>query len=263
MIQSTVLLDSITPSGTRLLTLRVTVPKFILAELNTHRVFSRNAGSSRALNSQRQLVAVSDDPVFPVEWGIDQPGMQADTHLDPEATTIAEEIWRAAMQSAIWAASQLHELGVHKQLVNRLVEPFSWVDVIVSSTEWENFFTLRLSTHAQPEMRHVAEAMHASMTTSTPTVVSWNDWHLPAITAQELLDIPRDELRFVAAGRLARVSYGRHTRSWEKDRNLAYQLADNGHWSPFEHVAMAVPGIDPDCRNYRRDWQQMRAELDT
>ena len=189
--------------------------------------------------------------------------MQAHTHLDPEDAAIAEEIWRAAMQSAIWAASQLHHLGVHKQLVNRLVEPFSWVDVIVSSTEWENFFALRLSGHAQPEMRHVAEAMRASITASTPTAVSWNDWHLPSITTQERVDIPQDELRFVAAGRLARVSYGQQTRSWEKDRDLAHQLADNGHWSPFEHVAKAVPGVNPDCRNFMREWQQMRAHLDT
>lgn len=264
MIQATVLCDSVSPKGTRLTTLRVTMPRFVLAEFNTHRVFSRNAGSSRAISVKRRLEAIAANPVLPVEWGVEQRGMSASGSLPGEDAAVAEQVWRAAARSAAWSARQLSEMGVHKQVVNRLLEPFSWVDVIVTSTEWANFFRLRLATNAQPEMQAVAAAMREALQASVPTAVPWGGWHLPGITDTDRGQVPtHEDLCAVAAGRLARVSYERSTeRSWESDRDLARQLIRDGHWSPFEHVAVAREGRADRCRNFYKDWDQWRALLD-
>ncbi len=264
MIQATVLCDSVSPSGTRLTTLRVTMPRFVLAEFNTHRVFSRNAGSSRAISVTRRLKAIADHPVLPVEWGVEQRGMSASEALPDDAATLAEQIWRAAAMSASSAARQLADLGVHKQVVNRLLEPFSWVDVVATATEWDNFFRLRLASDAQPEMQAVARAMRTARHDSIPTRVPWGGWHLPAITEHDRGQITsHEDLVYVAAGRLARVSYERTVeRSWASDRDLARQLIRSGHWSPFEHVAVAREGRADRCRNFVKDWDQLRALLD-
>lgn len=264
MIQATVLCDSVSPSGTRLTTLRVTMPRFVLAEFNTHRVFSRNAGSSRAISVTRRIAAITAHPVLPTEWGVEQKGMSASEALPDEAASVAEQIWRAAALSASSSARQLAELGVHKQVVNRLLEPFSWVDVVVTSTEWDNFFRLRIASNAQPEMQAVATAMRAARRESAPTRVPWGGWHLPTITDEDQGQITdHEDLLYVAAGRLARVSYELSTtRSWESDRDLARRLIRDGHWSPFEHVAVARPGRADRCRNFLRDWDQLRALLD-
>jgi thymidylate synthase ThyX len=263
MMKAIVLCDSVSPDKTRLTTLRVTMPRFILAEFNTHRVFSRNAGSSRAISVKRRLAAISENPVFPVEWGLEQKGMSASEVLDKDGADMAERIWRAAAQSAAWSASQLAELGVHKQVVNRLLEPFSWVDVIVTSTEWKNFFRLRIASDAQPEIHEVALLMRDAVMDSIPTSVPWGGWHLPTITDEDRGKITEfEDLLYVAAGRLARVSYESVSRSWESDRDLARQLVKSGHWSPFEHVATARQGRADRCRNFGRDWDQLRAMLE-
>jgi thymidylate synthase ThyX len=262
-IQAHVLCDSVSLGKTRLTTLRVTMPRFVLAEFNTHRVFSRNAGSSRAISVKRRLAAISANPVLPVEWGIEQKGMQASAQLTQDDADLAERIWRAAAQSASWSASQLAELGVHKQVVNRLLEPFSWVDAIVTSTEWDNFFRLRLSSEAQPEMHAVAAAMREALHASVPTVMPWGGWHLPTITDEDRGAITDfEDLCYVAAGRLARVSYEAVGKSWASDRDLARSLVRSGHWSPFEHVAVARQGRADRCRNFLKDWDQLRALLD-
>lgn len=260
MTSATILCDSVAPSGARLTTMRLTMPRFILAEFNTHRVFSRNAGSSRAIRVRRRLAAIAADPVLPVSWGCERPGMSADEVLPDDVQAIAEQVWRAAAQSASAAAAQLADLGVHKQVVNRLLEPFSWVDVVVTSVEWQNFFRLRLSESAQPEMHQLATQMWAALQQSVPALVPWGYWHMPTIThADRALVSSVDDLLQVAAGRLARVSYEATGQSWEADRDLAQRLVTDGHWSPFEHCAKAHQGLSQDCRNFVRDWVQVRA----
>jgi thymidylate synthase ThyX len=264
MIKALVLCDSQAPSGTRLVTLRVTMPRFILAEFNTHRVFSRNAGSSRAISVKRRLDAISANPVLPVEWGLEQKGMSASEEIGQEDQTVADQLWRSAAQSAAFHASELARLGVHKQVVNRLLEPFSWVDVVVTSTQWDNFFRLRLGFDAQPEMRAVALAMEKAIVDSLPNRVGWGYWHIQGITDEDRGEITEfEDLLYVAAGRLARISYERpEQKEWKSDLTLAKRLVKSGHWSPFEHIAVCREGRADRCRNFFKDWDQWRAMLD-
>ena len=132
-------------TGTTLYTLELRSPRFIHAEFMTHRVFSRNASSSRATPISKQIDAVESFPVFPSEWGTNKPGMQAGDPLARITQTEAEAVWGLACRDAVKHARKLKDLGVHKQLANRLLEPFSYITVIVSSTEWQNFFAFRRS----------------------------------------------------------------------------------------------------------------------
>ncbi len=246
MYNTEVLLDSINPAGSRLTTLRVTMPRFILAEFNTHRVFSRNAASSRAISIKKRIEHVQQHGFIPDVFGKNQKGMSASEVIDPELQAWSRSAWIGAMNAAISAAKDLDRWGVHKQLANRLLEPFCWVTVIVSATEWDNFFHLRDSDLAQPEMQRTAQSMRKALDDSTPNPLSWGDWHVP------LANDP-----WVAAGRLARVSYESEGKSEHEDKDLARRLAASGHWSPFEHIAQALRSEHN--RNFHRTWTQWRA----
>ena len=121
----------------------VTMPRFILAEFNTHRMFSRNAASSRAIPFKKMVETVQTDPFIPIAWQKDHPGMQGTEYHTGDWVTIAEMGWKTARDRAIQNATILHEAGATKQLCNRLLEPFMWVTDLVTATEWENFFKLR------------------------------------------------------------------------------------------------------------------------
>jgi len=252
MYKCEILKDSINPVGTRLTTMRLRFPRFILAEFNTHRQFSRNAGSSRAISTARRIQMIQKDPVTPIEWGLKAKTMHATDVLGVDQQKMAETTWHDARRSAIVYATQLDALGVHKQIVNRILEPFCWVDVIVSSTEWNNFFSLRISEKAQPEIRHIALMMREELEKSTPIYREWGTWHSPL-----------HEDHQVAVGRLARVSYEANPKTEDEDRELTTLLAKDGHWSPFEHVAQAKAGdAKAGTRNFGAGWVQWRAMID-
>jgi thymidylate synthase ThyX len=143
-INATIVADSINPQGDRITTMLVTFPRFILAELNTHRMFSRNSASSRAIPFEKMVKMVQEDPFIPIAWQKDHKGMQGTEYFTSDIDIEANEIkWNAAKERAIKTTISLHDLGVTKQLCNRLLEPFMWHTVIVTATEWENFFKLR------------------------------------------------------------------------------------------------------------------------
>lgn len=261
MIQAQILADSIAPSGTRLTTMRVTMPRFILAEFNTHRVFSRNAGSSRAISVKRRMEMIRTNPVIPVEWGIEQRGMQASQVIE-DATKLhdVESLWRHTAVEIAEIAGIFEDHGIHKQIVNRLLEPFSWVTVIVSSTLWDNFFNLRCSPMAQPEMRVTAEKMQEQYQLNAPIEKQWDEWHIPTLKLGEREQMEcLDDAILGACGRIARVSYEANSKTLAEELDLAKSLMTNGHWSPFEHVAQCVYGKAENCRNFVRDWAQYRA----
>ena len=143
-----VLRDSLSPAGVRLTTMEVTFPRFVLSEFNTHRVMSRNSASSRAIPSGKLIERALNDPVVPIEWGRNQRGMQAGDVLSEEDAAKALRVWLAARDAAVARARELLELSVHKQVLNRVLEPFLWHTVIVTSTEWRNFFELRCAPAA-------------------------------------------------------------------------------------------------------------------
>jgi thymidylate synthase ThyX len=258
-----VVLDSIAPNGKRLTTLEVTMPRFLLAQFNTHRSMSRNAASSRAIPTAKMLERVEQYPFVPYEWGTNQRGMQAGPSLAGDAAEQAREIWLACRDEVLAHVRRLHELGVHKQLANRLLEPFMWVTVIVSATEWANFFTLRCHEDAQPEFQKVACMVAEALAGSTPQPVAVGSWHLPYIQPDER-SLPLEVQQQCSVARCARVSYLTHDgkRDIEKDKELYDRLLHGsglGHWSPFEHVATpkAAEGPDPREGNFK-GWLQYR-----
>lgn len=139
-----ILADSKSPQGNRLTTMKVTFPRFILAEFNTHRMFSRNSASSRAIPFKKMVKMVEENPFVPIAWQKDHAGMQGSEYFTDEKRISYNELeWLIARDKALKQASELNNLGVTKQLCNRLLEPFMWHTVIVTATEWENFFKLR------------------------------------------------------------------------------------------------------------------------
>lgn len=144
MISAKIVADSICPRGNRLTTLEVIMPRYILAEFNTHRMLSRNSASSRAIPLKKMIQSVRDNGFKPYAWQKDHKGMQGtEYHTDPEKIEQIENFWEDAKQEAIISCSLLNDEDVTKQLANRLLEPFMYHKVLVSATEWENFFNLR------------------------------------------------------------------------------------------------------------------------
>jgi thymidylate synthase ThyX/5-methylcytosine-specific restriction endonuclease McrA len=224
---------------------------------------SRNAASSRAIPIRKMIEAVRDEPAMPRWWGRNQSGMQAFEQLEEEARAKALHEWKLALDDALAHAERLarKDIDLHKQLVNRLLEPFAWITVIITATEWANFFTQRCHPDAQPEIKHIAELMLAAYRASTPVLIPDGHWHLPLIQDDERT-LPEDVLCKLSVARCARVSYLTHEgrRDHDKDFELYERLLGggaNGHWSPFEHVA--TPLADPQAHSGNfRGWEQYR-----
>lgn len=250
--------DSVSPDGVRLTTYQLTYPRFIHAELMTHRVFSRNASSSRAIPVLKALALILEDMALPIHWGANQPGMQANAELPAWKRFIAETLWRGAGYVAVGFAYALAKLGAHKQLVNRIVEPWSHISVVVTATNFANWDALRNHKDAQPEIRELARKMRAERDSSVPRRLMRGQWHVPYVSDTEtrahLHDIEPgsdaysyawQELREISAARCARVSYLTHdgfTPDREKDAALFARLVirendDPIHASPTEHQA--------------------------
>ena len=258
-----VLLDSRSPSGARLTTFEVRYPRFIHSEMMTHRMFSRNAASSRAIPIKKMIASIREDPALPVYWGRNQTGMSAREEISADVAALAKEQWYAALADALRHAERLSEkdIDLHKQLVNRLLEPFAWITVIITATDWANFFTQRAHEDAQPEIRHIAEMMLAGYRASMPQPIGAGHWHAPLIQDDEL-SLSEDERCRISVARCARVSYLTHDgkRDHAKDLELYDRLLDggaNGHWSPFEHVATPAPDAAARSGNFV-GWEQFR-----
>jgi hypothetical protein len=180
-----VVLDSISEADDRLTTMELTFWRPVLAEFNTHRMLSRNAASSRAIRVEKMLQRVMEDPAMPVFWGKNQAGMQAAAELEGDALQDAQLHWLYARNDAVERAQKLLELGLHKQIVNRLLEPWCWITVIVSATDWNNFFWLRCHKDAQPEIRRMAALALVAYHKSQPELKLQGEWHCPLIQPDE------------------------------------------------------------------------------
>lgn len=230
-------------------TLLVRLPTVLLAEFNTHRAFSRNAASTRAIPTERLIQQVLDDPFIPVHWGLDQKGMQAgDEHQDPEACRL---FWLQARNLAVTSASNLTEMGLHKQVAGRLLAPFMWTIVCVSATEWSNFLALRDHPDAEPHMQLLAKAMRAELErTDNIQVLRPGEWHLPFVRDDdiEIVDgASEDFIRLkiaLSVARCASTSY-KTVDGFDMTLDRAIALHDKLvasrpiHASPCEHVAWA------------------------
>lgn len=237
--------DSYNKFGVRLTTLELEYPLYIHAQVMTHRVFSRNAQSSRAVPTKRLLELVGNNKDVP-NFAKNQAGMEAGELLSESDMIKAKFLWNNDRHSAINAAKALSELGVHKQWVNRLLMPFMNIKVIITATEWDNFFKLRLYHDAQPEIQEVAKEIKRAMNDSSPLLLESGQWHLPYVTDDDLAsEYGKDinAMRAISAARCSRVSYLNHDKSnpnLERDLEQADSLWTSGHFSPFEHQATPV-----------------------
>lgn len=243
-IEAKVVADSLhTNFAKRLTTIQVVCPRFIWAEMLTHRMFSRNAQSSRACPVKKMIEEVRNNPVIPIEFGSNQPGMQAGQPLTGIYLDGAESEWKQAAILAAQQAGYLNSRGVHKQVVNRILEPFVTISSIITGTEWDNFWKLRIHSAAQPEILATAKAMKDAMDSSEPTLLEEGEWHLPYVSKDEIANLEHEgfeEAAMISAARCARVSYKNHDGTdcnVEKDLALAKRLVADSHWSPFEHQA--------------------------
>lgn len=287
MISVKVIADSIHPStNTRITTFELVYPRFIHSEFMTHRIFNRNASSSRAIPTDRFIEQVRNNPVFPSHWGKNQKGMQAHEELSEDQIMDAKFIWDNAAASAAAYADQLRRGQVHKQIVNRILEPFTHIRVVVTSTSWINFYGLRDHKDAQPEIRILAQGMKKAHEESKPTRLNIGDWHLPYITADDHsnaynhckhLRVTRDEpsnsevtglLLKVSAARCARASYnnfeGRPS-TIQEDLDLFGKLVEDQpiHASPTEHQATPMNLTLPYVNNMNpATWEQGVTSMD-
>lgn len=293
-VQARVIRDSLSPQDIRLTTLEVTIHRFVLAELNTHRAFSRNSESSRAVPFHKRVSKAHNYPAVPLIFPQEQSGMQGGAPVTDRYGPTVD--WLVGRDAAVAVAERMASRNVHKSVVNRVLEPYLWHTVVITATEWEGFFTQRDHHMAQPEIWAAARCMRAAMDASSPVIVDYGGWHLPFIQDRDveeafdgmLGDVPGalDVLKRVSAARCARTSYVTHdgVRDLDKDLALYERLAkrepgedDPHHWSPLEHVATPCEpcrpreGADFDPATARaphvhpgnfRGWFQHRHELD-
>lgn len=245
-----VVLDSISPEGNRIVTMQLRYPRFIHGEVMTHRVFSRNAMSSRAIPVAKMIEQVESEPATFIHVGANQPGMQARAEVDAETKDKFLREWELFGGQAAMMADRWSKMGIAKQVVNRVLEPWQWMQTVVTSTEWDNFFALRCHPDAQPEFQHLATMMRDSMQASVAQALSFKQWHMPylqpgehnaLVTVEGPVQAKNICLRLSAA-RCARVSYLTHdkkTPSRDADLDLFERLAGSSpeHMSPLEHQA--------------------------
>jgi len=266
-ITAKVIEDSISEDGKGITTLQLCYPRFIHAEFMTHRVFSRNASSSRAIPVAKVIEQVRTNPAMPIHWGKNQPGMQASGQLTGVELDLAKREWLQLADRAAYTAECMVELGLHKQVANRILEPFQHISVIVTATDWKNFFALRDHPDAQPEIRELAIQMAAAMYQSTPTVRKRDrfdafSWHLPYITDNERGTYVPEYLAKISGARCARVSYLTHegkVPDRTKDLDLYTKLVGSVplHASPIEHQAYPLPLPSQRSNNFV-GWRQYR-----
>lgn len=277
-----ILKDSIGPAR-RITTFELTYPRMVHAELMTHKLFSRNSASSRAIPNEKLRQRVLDDPAMPVWWGKNQSGMQAREELSDDhwkgaypggnprqglsERAHAQLEWLKARDLMLIESETLAKIGLHKQLCNRLIEPWMFITVIVTATEWANWYHQRDHKDAQPEIAHIAKMMRQQHEASEPQKLAAGEWHLPLIDADDwkwaLAEEKRDPaasaiemLKMVSTGRCARVSYLTHDGKRDPREDMALhdrliagiQTGEPLHMSPFEHVAQAMS-----VRNWN-DW---------
>lgn len=247
-----VLADSTSPHGPRLTTIEATLPHFVAADILAYRSFSRTLQPNRPASLQSLIEAVRKDPVSPTL-----------TDHTPKAQLLAKVEWRKAVEAAVERAEHLSggEIGLSAQVVARLLEPFSWLTLLITSTEWANFFAQRCRAHGNLEVQHVAELMRAAYAASKPAPVAMRAWHLPYVDDADR-GMPVEQLRMVSIVRCARVSAVSEDGQSDAAADLALYdklIGDgdaNGNWSPFEHIA--TPADDVKFYGNFRGWRQFR-----
>lgn len=251
MIKANIIADSVSEhTGQRITTFELEYHRYIHSELMTHRQFSRNAASSRAIPIDTMLNQVALNPAMPVHWGLNKSGMQAkDEQADRDA---CEEAWHDARDAAMFHACKLQLLGLHKQIVNRVLEPFQMMKTLVTATNFDNFFNLRCHKDAQPEIKQLADLMYQAMQNSEAEVLQAGEWHTPYIDHTRGADrliyivdgevVDLDTAIKISCSCAAQVSYRKNDTSIEKALTIYDKLVNSSpvHASAFEHCATPI-----------------------
>ena len=282
-----VVADSVSEHRKRITTFVLTYPRFIHSEILTHRLFSRNAMSSRAVPVNTMIQHVKQNTAKPIHWGKNQPGMQAKAEHDAdvkidlnhlcgglEYTVDRESAWNEARDFAIAVAKGFHEAGYHKQIVNRILEPFQLMRTVVTSTEYDNWYWLRNHEDAQPEIKHLAELMLEQQNAVVPKILSSEEWHVPFYKSgvwsglyenDEGVEVDRygftlDDALAISASCCAQASFRKADESIEKARDIYQRLVgmEPPHYSPFEH--QAKPMKEPTHSD--NDWEAGCTHID-
>lgn len=261
-------------SGIELTTFELEYPRFIHAEFMTHRLFSRNAASSRAIPVKRAIELIQNDTATPIYWGKNQPGMSAKEECDAKVIDYKlegvnaeegvpifsmkqltrEEAWNVARDNAIHIARQFDAAGYHKQIVNRLMEPFSHIKVVCTATEFGNFFNLRCHKDAQPEIQELAGLMYEKMQGISSRILKPGEWHVPYYAhgywiprSKDNCEVDQDATTLadalaISTSCCAQVSYRKNDDSLEKAKQIYDRLIHSKpvHASPCEHQATPV-----------------------
>lgn len=270
-ISATIIQDSISSEGIRITTFELEYPRFIHSELMTHRLFSRNAASSRAVPIEKMIEHVSTKPAAPIHWGKNQAGMSAKEELAGEELVDAQHIWKTAAQSAATYSKMLHTRNVHKQIANRLTEPFQVMKTIVTATNFSNWFWLRDHPDAQPEICDLAKKMIFELNTSFPHTLKPGEWHVPYVnrglnefgnivyySGQDNKLFTIDEARMVSASCCAQVSYRKSDDTLQKAEMVFDRLVNSSpvHASPVEHQATPMKFAKLIFEGYPEGWEE-------
>lgn len=258
-ISAKVIKDSISPQGIRITTLELEYPRIIHAEMLTHRVFSRNSASSRAIPVSKVIELVESNPAMPVHWGKNQAGMQAKEELDELNKEAVRQLWLEAAKQAVSIAKVMADIGAHKQVVNRILEAFQHMKVVVTSTEWANWDWLRDHPDADPTIHALAKEIKKARSASVPFPLKYGEWHLPYVdTGLSKLDgsqiyydenhnqIELEQARMISASCCAQTSYRKQDGSLEKAEDIFKKLVESEpcHASPVEHQATPIEYSD-------------------
>lgn len=262
-LEAKIIADSISEAGKRITTFQLKYPRFIHAEVMTHRVFSRNASSSRAIPVAKMIEQVRTNPAMPIHWGKNQSGMQAKEELEYDDAMCVKRDWIAAANHAANMAEEMLVFSTHKQIVNRILEPFQHIHVVLTATDFDNFFELRIHEDAQPEIYALSLTMKQAMGKSKPEKLDIGEWHLPYITDAEYVKHDMDMLCKISAARCCRVSYLKHdgtNPSIEDDLALFERLVGSAplHASPLEHQATPKNNHDSVPISNLSGWIQYR-----
>ncbi len=253
--------DSKNTFGQRITSIVATFPRMLLAEVNTHRVFSRNSASSRAIRFQQMVKNCLDNPFIPFRFQKDHAGMQGTEYFEGAEHDKCVKQWLEARDGAVTSASLLNLMGVTKQLANRILEPFQYHTALITATEWENFINLRVSPFAEDHFQDLSEKILNALNKSEPKQLGEDEWHIPfgdnfddfklrsylfdqsSLEHGDFNTISTEDLKVkLATVRCARISYlnqGKET-PIEEDLKLHDRLASSGHWSAFEHCARSM-----------------------
>lgn len=252
---ATVICDS-SRDNVRIVSVECVYPRSIHAEVLRHRMFSNSVSSSRATPV---ATLIKDCTYTPRYWTLNQPGMVGKEGASEHMIESAKTIWNNARSLVTGYAQALSDLGFHKQHVNRLLEPFSFVRHLITATDLDNFFVLRMAEDADPVIQDLARAFASAMACSTANESSI---HVPYVAPEEIDDLGYDTAQKVSAARCARVSYMKHNGkkpTVEEDMALFERLEKSGHWSPMEHTAKFI-NSSVRFANFQ-GWQSLRNYL--